>query len=246
MTDRETQGKDRLFAASGVAEDFSFTEQVADVFDDMLNRSIPFYEQVIQATADLLERKLEDDTIVYDLGCSTGATLLALSRRLEHKNVQYVGMDNATPMIEKARRKSAQYRKDHLLSFRVADITSAPFPNAGAIICNYTMQFLRPIKRQEFLTKLSASLPEGGLLFLSEKTICPAKQLNRDFISIYHTFKRRQGYSELEIAAKREALENILIPFSIQENTLLLKEAGFRETEIFFSWFNFTSWVAVK
>ncbi|WP_028581134.1 carboxy-S-adenosyl-L-methionine synthase CmoA [Desulfogranum japonicum] len=246
MTDRELQGKDRLFAKKAITEDFSFSEQVADVFDDMLNRSIPFYEQVTQATADLLERRLKDNQVIYDLGCSTGATLLALSRRLEHMKVRYVGMDNAVPMIEKATRKSAQYQKEHLLSFEVADITSAPLPNAGAIICNYTMQFLRPITRQDFLQKLYTALPDGGLLFLSEKTISHAKQLNREFISIYHQFKKKQGYSELEIAAKREALENILIPFSVQENTHLLKETGFSEVELFFTWFNFSSWVAIK
>ncbi|PIE57409.1 MAG: carboxy-S-adenosyl-L-methionine synthase CmoA [Desulfobulbus propionicus] len=243
---REKQTQDRLFATHAVAQDFSFTEQVADVFDDMLHRSIPCYEQVIQATADLLERRLKDNQVIYDLGCSTGSTLLALSRRLAHRQLRYVGMDNAEAMIEKARRKSTQYQKDDLLSFQVTDITSAPLPDAGALLCNYTMQFLRPIKRRQFLRRLYQALPEEGLLFLSEKTISHASRLNRDFIAIYHQFKKQQGYSELEIAAKREALENILIPFSVEENKFILQEAGFREVEIFFSWFNFSSWVAIK
>jgi tRNA (cmo5U34)-methyltransferase len=108
------------------------------------------------------------------------------------------------------------------------------------------MQFLRPMTRRAFVRRIYEALPENGLFFLSEKTISHATKLNRDFIDIYHQFKRQQGYSELEIAAKREALENVLIPFSLEENKALLMDAGFREVEPYFTWFNFTSFVAVK
>jgi tRNA (cmo5U34)-methyltransferase len=138
------------------------------------------------------------------------------------------------------------FSKSALIEFREDDITTCSLPGAEAIICNYTMQFLRPITRLAFVKRIYAALPEDGMLFLSEKTISHAKRLNRDFIEIYHNFKRKQGYSELEIAAKREALENVLIPFSLEENIALLRDAGFAEIEPYFKWFNFTSLVAVK
>lgn len=238
--------QDKLFTNGKIAEDFTFNENVADVFDDMINRSIPFYEAVIDAIADLLELRLTDGDTIMDLGCSTGSTLLELSRRLKGKSINYIGIDNADAMLDKARRKCELFSKGDTISFTTDDITTCDLSKAKVILCNYTLQFLRPMTRQAFLDRLYQNLPRGGILIISEKTICHAKQLNRDFITLYHQFKKTQGYSELEIANKREALENVLIPFSFQENLQLLERAGFNEIEIFFKWFNFSSFIAIK
>lgn len=238
--------EDTLYASGAVGEDFTFNDRVAEVFDDMLNRSIPYYQTVIEGMAQLVSRNASKGTVLYDLGCSTGTTLLELSRRLPADRFRYVGIDNAPAMLEKARKKSAMFGKSGLIEFREADITTCALPSAAAILCNYTMQFLRPMARLDFVQRIYDVLPENGLFFLSEKTISHAKRLNRDFIDIYHSFKRHQGYSELEIAAKREALENVLIPFSLEENISLLRETGFAEIEPYFKWFNFTSIIALK
>ncbi len=238
--------QDNLYLQGTVAEDFTFNDRVADVFDDMVNRSVPFYETVIEAIAGLLASRLPTDSILYDLGCATGSTLLQLSRYLDRQDINYVGIDNAIPMLEKAQRKSELFSKDRIITFRNDDITTCDLPDAGAIICNYTLQFLRPMTRQSFIDRIYTALPEGGSLIISEKTISPNPQLNRDFIAIYHQFKKTQGYSELEIAAKREALENVLIPFSTQENIQILEKAGFKEVDVFFKWFNFCSFIAIK
>ncbi|WP_448874175.1 carboxy-S-adenosyl-L-methionine synthase CmoA [Desulfobulbus propionicus] len=238
--------EDTLYASGAVGEDFTFNDRVAEVFDDMLNRSIPYYQTVIEGMAQLISRNASKGTVLYDLGCSTGTTLLELSRRLPADRFRYVGIDNAPAMLEKARKKSAMFGKSGLIEFREADITTCALPSAAAILCNYTMQFLRPMARLDFVQRIYDVLPENGLFFLSEKTISHAKRLNRDFIDIYHSFKRHQGYSELEIAAKREALENVLIPFSLEENISLLRETGFAEIEPYFKWFNFTSIIALK
>ena len=116
----------------------------------------------------------------------------------------------------------------------------------GAIILNYTLQFVRPMVRAEFLSTIFRFLKPGGVLILSEKIISHDPQLNRSFIDFYLDFKRTQGYSEIEIAKKREALEHVLIPFSIEEDRQLLAQAGFTSIETFFQWFNFVSFVAVK
>ncbi|MGE4561179.1 MAG: carboxy-S-adenosyl-L-methionine synthase CmoA [Desulfobulbus sp.] len=238
--------EDTLYAIEKVAEDFTFNDRVAEVFDDMLSRSIPYYRSVIEGMTQLLARRPQKKVTIYDLGCSTGTTLLELCRRLPADQFHFVGIDNAPAMLEKARKKSAMFSKSTLIEFREDDITTCPLPDAAAVICNYTLQFLRPMTRLAFVKRIHAALPEDGLFFLSEKTISHAKRLNRDFIDIYHNFKRQQGYSELEIAAKREALENVLIPFSLEENIALLRDAGFTEIEPYFKWFNFTALVAVK
>ncbi|MBM9537223.1 carboxy-S-adenosyl-L-methionine synthase CmoA [Desulfobulbus alkaliphilus] len=238
--------EDNLYAAGRVDQDFSFNDRVAEVFDDMLERSIPFYRTVMDCMAQLLVNRLPEGATLYDLGSSTGTTLLELTRRMTAKKVHYIGIDNAPAMVAKARQKSAQYGKSEMLQFRLDDITRCPLPDASAIICNYTMQFLRPMTRQVFIERLYRELSAGGILILSEKTIAAAGRLNRDFIEQYHAFKMKQGYSELEISAKREALENVLVPFSVDENIAMLRHAGFEEIEIFFKWFNFTSMVALK
>jgi tRNA (cmo5U34)-methyltransferase len=237
---------DTLYRSGTVKEDFSFNENVAEVFDDMLDRSVPFYQTVIQTTADMIRRLAAPGCSVFDLGCSTGTTLLALARLLPDMELHFIGIDNAPAMLDKARRKVEMYSKSSVIEFRNQDITCADLAGADIIICNYTLQFIRPILRPEFVAGLYNSLPAGGMLFVSEKIISHHSCLNRKFIDIYHTFKRDQGYSELEIAAKREALENVLIPFSVQENINLLTRGGFSPVETFFQWINFVSFVALK
>jgi tRNA (cmo5U34)-methyltransferase len=241
-----TRTEDTLYTTGAVEEDFAFNDRVAEVFDDMLSRSIPYYRTVIDGMAQLLASRLESGSTLYDLGCSTGTTLLELARCLPDRGFHYIGIDNAPAMLDKARRKSAMFNKSEVLQFQENDIMACPLPQAAGIICNYTLQFLRPLTRQSFVRRIYEALPEGGIFFLSEKTISHSGRLNRDFIDIYHSFKRQQGYSELEIAAKREALENVLIPFSLEENIALLRHAGFEEIETFFKWFNFTAIVALK
>jgi tRNA (cmo5U34)-methyltransferase len=237
---------DRLYSNGRVTEDFSFNEGVADVFDDMLDRSVPCYQTVVELSASIIRGLAESGSTILDLGCSTGSTLLTLSRLLADMDLNFIGIDNAPAMIDKARRKAEMYSKSSLLEFRTEDITRADLSGADIILCNYTLQFIRPMLRAEFVQTVHDSLPDNGTLLVSEKIISPCSRLNRKFISLYHDFKRSRGYSELEIAAKREALENILIPFTSSENLDILKKSGFNEVETFFQWINFASFVALK
>ncbi|MCW5213534.1 carboxy-S-adenosyl-L-methionine synthase CmoA [Desulfobulbus sp. TB] len=242
--------KDSVYSSGKVTEDFSFNDKVAEVFDDMLDRSVPHYQTVIKTTAAMIRRLTKPESVIYDLGCSTGSTLLELSRLLPDMNLRFIGLDNAPAMLDKARRKAEMFGKNTIIEFQQQDITDAglstTLENADVILCNYTMQFIRPMLRQDFIKRLAACLPTGGLLFVSEKIISQHSRLNRTFIDLYHDFKRDQGYSELEIAAKREALENVLIPFTPEENINLLRASGFEEAEMFFRWINFASFVALK
>ena len=238
--------RDDLYQVEKVEEDFVFNEKVAEVFDDMLDRSIPHYQEVIGMIFQLLDRYLKPGDKIYDLGCATGNTLLALARRLQQRDLYFAGVDSSAAMIDKANRKAEMYSKADTISFFQHDIMDFEVENAGVIILNYTLQFIRPLLREEFLKKIFGFLREGGVLIVSEKVVCANARLNREFIDIYHQVKKERGYSELEIAKKREALENVLIPFTSRENIGLLQKAGFREIEQFFQWFQFSSYIAVK
>ena len=238
--------RDTIFETMTPAEKFEFNDRVADVFDDMLDRSVPFYKQVIAMTAEILCRSLLPGDRVYDLGCSTGTTLLFLARELAGKKLVLIGVDDSTAMLDKAFRKAEMYSMGGSINFIQEDITQIELVEAGGVILNYTLQFITPSIRGEFLRKIHNGLRDRGVLVLSEKIVCPDKERNEQFLDSYHRYKKNRGYSELEIANKREALENVLIPLSIEENSNLLCQAGFSRVDTFFQWFNFVSIVARK
>jgi len=226
------KNKDKIFRIDKIKTDFQFDREVAQIFDDMLNRSIPFYREVIEATGEILNSYLGKNTLLY------------IANVLKEKNPALIGIDNSKDMIEKAKEKAKAYGKE--INFAVSDIEKADISEADAVVMNYTLQFIRPIKRPEIVKKVFDGLKSEGIFILSEKIVFEHPKLNRDFLEIYYNFKKKQGYSELEIARKREALENVLIPFTLEENLSLLKKAGFSYTTPFFQWINFASIIAVK
>ncbi len=239
-------GRDEIYRERPGDRDFRFDAQVAEVFDDMLDRSIPGYRQVIAMTGAILTRFLKPGDTVYDLGCSTGTTLVELASHRRQPGLKYIGLDNSPAMLAKARRKAEEAGLTDRIDFREADITTARLEPAGAVIMNYTLQFIAPAQRQDFLTRLHQALRPGGVLILSEKTVSAAPGLDQTFLEFYLDFKRANGYSETEIARKRQALEKVLIPFSLTDNLRMLTAAGFTRAEPFHQWFNFASIMAVK
>ena len=238
--------RDSLFQDPDCPDEFIFNRQVVEVFDDMLERSIPCYHQITEMICTLLRHFSRPGDTVYDLGCSTGTTLLELARQLNDMSLSFVGLDSSEAMIEKAEIKAKMLSRKQDVSFCKLDIVDTDLNECGAVLLNYTLQFLRPPVRQRFLKKVHNALRPGGILIVCEKVISHRPLINRAYIDLYLDFKRGKGYSETEIAKKREALENVLVPFSIHENLDLLKESGFIETESFFQWFNFVSFLSVK
>ncbi|MBV6494049.1 MAG: Carboxy-S-adenosyl-L-methionine synthase [Turneriella sp.] len=240
--------KDKIFDNPGSGKiPFEFNAQVVDVFDDMVSRSVPFYREVLQITAELTHEFFKPGTVIYDLGSSTGALPKALLAEFKNEPFNYIGMDTSKEMLRRAKEEfsTPQYGKNKIL-FEERDIAQANFENASVVVASYTLQFLRPLVRQALLTQIFSDLTSGGCFILSEKCLEDSSDISRLYADRYHALKERNGYSKLEIAEKRDALENVLIPFRVSENTEMLKIAGFNPVSIFFKCFNFVSILAIK
>jgi tRNA (cmo5U34)-methyltransferase len=243
----DVKNRDTLFQeTSGRVGDFAFTAKVADVFDDMVARSVPFYEEMQRMTCELASDFAQPSTNLYDVGCSTATTLLALDAVVD-PTVRFIGIDNSENMLAKAREKVAAVGSVRQIDFVLSDIHQGlQIANASVVTMLLTLQFVRPLYRERVMANLFAGLGDQGCLIIVEKLTCEDTLFNRLFINRYYDFKRRKGYSETEIVQKREALENILIPYRVEENIAVLKSAGFRSVETFFRWYNFCGLVAVK
>ncbi len=226
-----------------IEKQFEFDEEVASVFDDMLDRSVPFYRDVLSLVSTLVEKNTKEGDRVCDLGCSTATTLLEIFSK-NSKKLELIGIDNSSAMIKRAKRKVAAFGAD--IKLFQADFIKDEIPLSKIIIANYTLQFVRPAKREELVKKLYNSLEKGGFFIFNEKIIYEDKKLNKQMIDIYYDFKKQKGYSEYEIAKKREALENVLIPYSDEENISLAKSVGFKNVNIIFKWANFACFIAQK
>jgi len=234
--------KDNIFDKP-ITKQFEFDEDVASVFDDMLRRSVPYYKEVLDLTTAFALKYLEDKDRVYDLGCSTAATLINISKNSKCA-LELIGVDNSHAMLERASHKANAFGID--IEFIEDDIFNVELKNSKLIISNYTLQFIRPLLREKLIKKIYDSLEDGGVFIFSEKVISEDKILNKQFIDEYYNFKKEQGYSEFEIARKREALENVLIPYSYDENKKMILDAGFKSFDCLFKWINFGTFIAIK
>ena len=233
---------DKVFTKP-IKKQFEFDEEVAAVFDDMLQRSVPFYKESQKITEFFALKNLKEDGVLYDLGCSTASLLLNIHRSLDVK-AELIGLDNSEAMLAQAKRKCEAYgAKIDVLN---ADILEYDYKEADVFISNYTLQFIRPLVREELVKNIASSLKKEGVFIFSEKVISHHSKLNKDLIECYYDFKKEQGYSEYEIMQKREALENVLVPYSEEENIKMALNCGFSHCEVVFRWANFATFIAIK
>lgn len=239
--------KDTIFAAPiEKLGDFTFDEAVAEVFPDMIQRSVPGYSNIITAIGMLANRFVTDNSNVYDLGCSRGAGILSIRRNIADKQATIIGVDNSEPMVERCRHHLNAYHSDIPVDILCDDIRHIEIKNASMVVLNFTLQFLPPEDRLQLLEKIYQGLNPNGVLVLSEKFRFEDEMMNDLLIDLHHTFKRANGYSELEVSQKRTALENVMRTDSIDTHRKRLKQAGFDKVELWFQCFNFGSIVAVK
>ncbi|KEZ78007.1 carboxy-S-adenosyl-L-methionine synthase CmoA [Salinisphaera hydrothermalis] len=240
---------DRVFDEEWRPSDFAFDAHVAGVFDDMVSRSVPFYDEVQRMQTELAVSLLPDgDSLVYDLGCSTATTLAAIAgHRGCPAGARFVGIDNAPDMLDRAGEKIAERGLSDRIDLIHGELNgSLALSSCDMVIMNWTLQFVRPVAREALVRAIAAALRPGGVLFLSEKILVGDSLLNRLYIEFYYDYKRNRGYSDTEIRNKREALENVLVPYRSDENHDLLRHCGFASVDSFFRWYNFESLVAVK
>jgi tRNA (cmo5U34)-methyltransferase len=226
--------------------DFRFDKSVATVFDDMVSRSVPFYGEIQRMVVEIAADYAEPGSSVYDLGISSGTTMVALNPQVD-PTVRFVGIDNAEPMLDKCREKFAAANFVRPVDLHVAELNDGvQIENASVVMLVLTLQFIRPLRREKLIADIYRGMRPNGCLIVVEKVLGEDSVFNRQFIKYYYDMKRRHGYSEMEISQKREALENVLIPYKLLENRELLLNSGFRAVDVFFKWYNFAGIIAIK
>jgi tRNA (cmo5U34)-methyltransferase len=227
-----------------IKKQFEFDKSVAVVFDNMISRSVPYYQDVLELVTSLAIKNLQPNDVVFDLGCSTANTLLSIDKNSDF-DLQLFGIDNSDSMLDIAKDKITAYNAN--INLICDDILEYKFDKKAKIIfSNYTLQFVRPIRREELVQKIFDNLTDDGMFIFSEKIIYDDKKLNKELIEEYYEYKKKQGYSSFEIMQKREALENVLVPYSEDENKELLKKCGFKTVDTIFKWANFSTFIAKK
>jgi tRNA (cmo5U34)-methyltransferase len=228
------------------SSDFKFDSIVVNVFDDMVVRSVPFYLEFQRMITELSADYAKPGTSLYDLGCSTGTTLISLNKILDD-SINFIGIDNSQEMLDMCRGNFEKEGFKRNYELKYSDLNKhVEISNASVVVMCLTLQFIRPVYRKKLVKSIYDQLNPGGCLILIEKVIAENTEFNRQMIKFYYDFKKRNNYDELEISQKREALENVLIPYKLSENIEMLGEEGFRAVETFFKWYNFTGIIGIK
>jgi len=237
---------DNIFSKKAGYGSFKFDERVADVFADMIKRSVPGYENVILMISLLAEKFVKENSNCYDLGCSLGAAAISMRRYLAVRGCKIYAIDNSEAMISRCEENIKELGYYDEIFPVCGDIMNFEYSNASMIVLNFTLQFIAPSERELLLRKLYNGMNENGCLVLSEKITFENTRVSDLFIDVYHKFKMHNGYSEMEVSQKRNALENVLVPETLKSHRERLEKIGFRDVEVWFQCFNFISIVAFK
>lgn len=228
------------------SSDFKFDASVVNVFDDMVVRSVPFYLEFQRMITEIANDFAKPDTSLYDLGCSTGTTMISLNKVLV-PSIKFVGIDNSAEMLDVCKKNFESEGFFRQYDLQNCDLNrSFEIENASVVVLCLALQFIRPVYRFKLLQSVCKQLNPGGCLILVEKILAEEPNFNKVMIKYYYDFKRRNNYDDMEISQKREALENVLIPYKLSENIEMLMEAGYSSIETFFKWYNFAGIVAFK
>mgnify|MGYP000636464290 CR=1 FL=1 len=243
----KTPTHDNLYAQPlGHVPDFSFDSAVVEVFDDMINRSVPGYASIVSLTGHLAARHAQPNTRLYELGCSTGASLFSMRRHVEATGCTLVGIDNSRAMIDACRGNLAKAGGSAAVELHCQDFFDVEISNASVVVLNFTLQFVPKPKRDALISRIYTGLQPGGILVLSEKICFDDPRQQQLHTDMHHAFKSQQGYSDLEIAQKRSAIERVMQPETLETHKARLRESGFDNAEVWFQCFNFLSLVALR
>ncbi|MEO2280806.1 carboxy-S-adenosyl-L-methionine synthase CmoA [Pseudoalteromonas pernae] len=238
--------KDSIYASEQHVKDFTFDAKVVEVFPDMIERSVPGYATIVSTLGKLAGKYAQDNSNLYDLGCSLGAVTLSMRRNLNHSGCEIIAIDNSQAMVERCRLHLEGFRSTVPVRVELGDILDAKLENASVIAMNFTMQFVEPEQREALLRRIYNALKPGGVLLLSEKLRGENQEVDELLIDLHHDFKRANGYSELEISQKRTAIENVMRTDTLTTHLERLQSLGFSQTQVWYQCFNFCSMVAIK
>lgn len=242
----EEQQTDRLFATERKPEDFRFDASVARVFPDMIRRSVPGYTTIIPMIEVITEQYAQPGTNCYDLGCSLGASTLAMRHGIADRDCTLTGVDNSSAMLERCQHYIALDDSPLPVALRCEDILTTELRNASVTTLNFTLQFVPPAQRNGLLARIADAMRPGGVLILSEKIRFDSPDEQSVQTRLHHEFKRANGYSDLEISQKRSAIEQVLIPETLDDHKQRLAKAGFNQVLVWYQCFNFVSMLAIK
>ncbi len=239
--------KDDIYAkAHDAIGAFQFDESVVAVFPDMIQRSVPGYQTILTGIGELTKAYAQDNSRLYDLGCSLGAASLTMRRSLQAQNCEIIGIDNSAAMIKRAEEYLHAYHSDIEVQLKQGDICETEIKNASVVVINFTLQFIDPEQRDALIKTIYQGLKPGGVLIVSEKLHFENAKVQEAIEHMHLQFKRANGYSELEISQKRSSLENVLITDSEGEHLARFEQAGFKSASIWFQAYNFASFLAIK
>jgi tRNA (cmo5U34)-methyltransferase len=241
-----SDSRDNIYQTEQKVAPFKFDEKVAAVFPDMIQRSVPGYETIIEGIQHLAQQVVQDNSNCFDLGCSWGAASLAMSHGIQANHCRIIAIDNSPAMVERCRLFVEAYHHQTPIEVVCGDLQDQAIEQASMVVLNFTLQFIPLEQRDAIIQSIYNGLNPGGVLVLSEKIQFPNDELNRLMIDLHHQFKRNNGYSELEISQKRNALENVLVPETIETHKSRLAKAGFKQLDVWYQQFNFCSLIAVK
>jgi len=236
--------RDKIYKDKVDISKFTFDQKVVNVFDDMVLRSVPGYKQMIELIGLAGRTYPIINSNVYDLGCSTGAATLSIASNLKSASVKIFSIDNSKEMIEQCSKNLSGTEAN--IQYICDDIENIKLDNASLIVLNLTLQFINPKYRSDLIKRIFKSLLPGGALIISEKIIHENEETNKSLVSLHESFKRENGYSETEIAQKRKAIEDVLIPESIEQHLKRLSDSGFKKPLVQMQCINFVSFLAVK
>jgi tRNA (cmo5U34)-methyltransferase len=229
---------------TAVPGEWRFDHDVSKAFDSHVRKSVPFYEEIQRMVVELSEYFVRDQSVVYDLGSSTGTTLDMLSAAHAGKEAaQFIGFDLSEFMINEARKKVDRPN----VRFEHKNVTEVEFlPPANFVTALFTLQFLTMAERRALLSRIHQGLIEGGALLMVEKVCGENSSFEDIWTELYWDFKRRQGFTPEQIIDKANSIRGVLKPLTTRENRELLRQTGFGRSEVFFKWYNWAGFLAVK
>ena len=193
-----------------------FNFELVEDFDKHIKLSIPNFEGIDNIFGCINKEYAQPESIVLDLGCSTGRYLNSLEKINE---VTYIGCDTINFKNRKAN-----------FDFVNLDIEEAlnnyKDQNVSVIICMFTLQFLGLTKRNRVLKLLKDFIDNGTTLLISEKTYLSHIKI-QTLLHRLHIQDKRKYFTDKEILDKDNQLSVSMFCKTEKELEIELQELGY-------------------